>query len=100
MDSYGTVPTPHSIGCTGQYSGNNFRMPVRMMDKRFDIFWFGEGGPTWVDAVATFESAKACIEKLPQRGDSGAYAVLDLRTGNRISFVKTRERNSAVAASA
>jgi hypothetical protein len=33
----------------------------------------------------TFESAQARIEKLPQ-GHSGSYAVIDHRTGNRISF--------------
>ncbi len=55
------------------------------MRKAFDIFWFGENGPNWIEAVETLESAKAHIEKLPQ-ANSGSYAVLDQRTGNRISF--------------
>jgi len=50
------------------------------MDKPFDIFWFGEGGPIWIDSVATLESAKARIETLPQR-NSGTYGVVDQRTG-------------------
>jgi hypothetical protein len=56
------------------------------MPKRFDIFWFGENGPNWIDAVETLETAKDRIEKLPQN-DSGSYAVVDYRTGNRLSFV-------------
>lgn len=56
------------------------------VDRRFDIFWFGEGGATWVDAVSTLENAKARIANLPKKKDPGAYAVMDLRTGNRISF--------------
>ena len=56
------------------------------MTKRFDIFWFGENGPNWIDAVETLETAKDRIEKLPQN-DSGSYAVVDYRTGNRLSFV-------------
>jgi hypothetical protein len=55
------------------------------MIKPFDIFWFGESGPTWIDAVETLETAKNRIEQLPQ-SDSGSYAVLDQRTGNRLSF--------------
>lgn len=55
------------------------------MKKPFDIFWFGEDGPTWIEAVDTLEIAKAHIEKLPQ-ANSGSYAVMDQRTGNRISF--------------
>jgi hypothetical protein len=55
------------------------------MTKRFDIFWFGENGPNWIDAVETLEIAKDQIEKLPQN-DSGSYAVVDHRTGNRLSF--------------
>jgi hypothetical protein len=55
------------------------------MKKRFDIFWFGENGPNWIDAVETLETAKDQIEKLP-RHDSGSYAVVDHRTGNRLSF--------------
>ena len=55
------------------------------MPKRFDIFWFGENGPNWIDAVETLETAKDRIEKLPQN-DSGSYAVVDYRTGNRLSF--------------
>jgi hypothetical protein len=55
------------------------------MKKPFDIIWFGESGPNWIEAVETLEAAKAHIEKLPQ-GQSGSYAVLDHRTGNRLSF--------------
>jgi hypothetical protein len=55
------------------------------MMKPFDIFWFGDNGPNWIAAVDTLEAARAQIEKLPE-GISGSYAVLDQRTGNRISF--------------
>ena len=55
------------------------------MDKPFDIFWFGEGGPVWIDSVATLGSAKARIETLPQR-NSGAYGVFDQRTARCTSF--------------
>lgn len=55
------------------------------MKKRFDIFWFGENGPNWVEAVETLETAKNKIDKLPQH-DSGSYAVVDDKTGNRLSF--------------
>jgi len=56
------------------------------MKKRFDIFWFGKNGPNWIDAVGTLQTAKEQIEKLPQN-DSGSYAVVDHRTGNRL-FVR------------
>ena len=55
------------------------------MKQPFDIFWFGDTGRNWIEAVDTLEIAKAYIEKLPQVF-SGGYAVLDQRTGNRISF--------------
>jgi hypothetical protein len=55
------------------------------MKKPFDIFWFGDHGPNWIETVETLDIAKAYIEKLPQ-GNSGSYAALDQRTGNRISF--------------
>jgi hypothetical protein len=55
------------------------------MMKRFDIFWFGENGPNWIEAVETPQTAKEQIEKLPQN-NSGSYAVVDRRTGNRLSF--------------
>ena len=55
------------------------------MKKPFDIFWYGESGPTWIDAVDTLETAKERIEKLPQ-SNSGSYSVLDQRTGRRLSF--------------
>jgi hypothetical protein len=55
------------------------------MRKRFDIFWFGDNGPTWIEAVETLETAKTCIEKLPQ-SNSGSYSVIDQRTGNRLPF--------------
>ena len=55
------------------------------MKRPFAIFWFGESGPTWIDAVDTLETAKDRIESLPQN-NSGSYAVLDQRTGNRLSF--------------
>ena len=61
------------------------------MNKPFDILWFGEDGPTWIEAVDTLEIAKAHIEKLPQT-NCGSYAVLDKRTGNRISFVTNIQR--------
>jgi hypothetical protein len=51
----------------------------------FDIFWFGDNGPNWIAAVDTLEAAQAQIANLPY-GPSGSYAVLDQRTGNRISF--------------
>jgi len=57
---------------------------VKMM-KRFNIFWFGENGPNWVEAVETLQTAKEQIEILPQNG-SGSYAVVDHRMGNRLSF--------------
>jgi hypothetical protein len=55
------------------------------MKKRFDIFWFGENGPNWIEAVETLQTAKEQIEKLPQN-NSGSYAVVDHRTSNRLSF--------------
>jgi hypothetical protein len=55
------------------------------MKKPFDIFWFGDNGPNWIETVETLEIAKARIENLPQ-ANSGSYAVLKQRTGNRISF--------------
>jgi hypothetical protein len=55
------------------------------MKKPFDIFWFGDSGPSWIAAVDTLEVAKAHIEKLPQ-AETGSYAVLDHRTGNRLTF--------------
>jgi hypothetical protein len=32
------------------------------MKKCFDIVWFGDNGPTWIEAVETLETAKARIE--------------------------------------
>ena len=55
------------------------------MEKPFDIFWFGDSGPTWIDAVTTLEKAKVRIETLPQP-NSGSYGVLDQRTGRHISL--------------
>ncbi len=55
------------------------------MKKRFDIFWFGENGPNWIEAVETLQTAKEQIEKLPQN-NSGSYAVVAHRTNNRLSF--------------
>ena len=55
------------------------------MMKRFDIFWFGENGPNWIESGETLQTAKEQIEKLPQN-DSGSYAVVDHRTANRLSF--------------
>jgi hypothetical protein len=54
------------------------------MFKRFDIFLFGEMGPTWVDAVETFEDAKSRIDVLLGEAHSGDYAIIDLNTGKRI----------------
>jgi hypothetical protein len=53
------------------------------MKKPFDIFWFGNSGRSWIEAVETFETAKDHIEKLPHK-HSGVYGVLDQQTGNRI----------------
>ena len=64
------------------------------MDKPFDIFWFGEGGPVWIDSVATLESAKSRIETLPQR-NSGAYGVFDQRTARRTSFAAKIANNKS-----
>jgi hypothetical protein len=64
------------------------------MKNRFDIFWFGENGPNWIKAVETLETAKDQIEKLPQN-DSGSYAVVDHRTGNRLSFAATLRASGA-----
>jgi hypothetical protein len=63
------------------------------MKKPFDILWFGEDGPTWIEAVDTLEIAKAHIDKLPQT-NSGSYAVLDKRTGNRISFAAKIQKSN------
>ena len=54
------------------------------MFKRFDIFLFGELGPTWVAAEETFEGAKSRIDILVRESHSGDYAVIDLNTGKRI----------------
>ncbi|MDP9147977.1 MAG: hypothetical protein M3N22_09970 [Acidobacteriota bacterium] len=56
------------------------------MEKPFDIFWFGDSGPSWVDAVSTLESARAYIEKLRPQNGPGGYGVFDQRTGKRITF--------------
>lgn len=55
------------------------------MKKPFDIFWFGESGPTWIETVDTLEVAKDRIESFPQN-KSGSYAVLEHRTGNHLTF--------------
>jgi hypothetical protein len=55
------------------------------MEKPFDIFWFGDNGPSWIEAVETLEVAKAHIEKFPQN-NSGGYGVLDQRNGRRTFF--------------
>jgi hypothetical protein len=55
------------------------------MEHPFDIFWFGEGGPVWIDSVATLESAKARIATLPQQ-NSGAYGVFDQRIARCTPF--------------
>jgi hypothetical protein len=60
--------------------------------KRFDIFWFGEKGAIWVEAVDTLEIAKVRIEQLLQ-SRSGRYVVIDSHTGNRISFPEDDKRN-------
>ena len=36
------------------------------MKQPFDIFWFGETGRNWIEAVDTLEIAKAHMAKLPQ----------------------------------
>jgi hypothetical protein len=53
------------------------------MNLPYDIFWFGESGPSWIEAVESMETAKAHIAKMPQ-ANSGSYAVLDQRTGERV----------------
>jgi hypothetical protein len=55
------------------------------MKKPVDIFWFGESGPVWVEAAPTMEGAKACVDALPLK-IWGGYALLDQRTGKRVSF--------------
>jgi len=60
--------------------------------KRFDIFWFGEKGAIWVEAVDTLEIAKVRIEQLLQ-SRSGSYTVMDSHTGNRISFPEDDKRS-------
>ena len=50
--------------------------------KPFDIFWFGDNGPNWIETVETLEIAKTHIKNLPQ-ASSGSYAIL---MSNRISF--------------
>src|ERR1700687_1947440 len=55
------------------------------MKKSVDIFWFGESGPVWVEAVRTMERAKACVDALPLKA-AGGYVVVDQRTGNSMSF--------------
>lgn len=52
--------------------------------KPFDIFWFGDSGPNWIETVETLEIAKSHIKTLPQ-ASSGSYAILE-RMSNRISF--------------
>ena len=66
------------------------------MTKPFDIFWFGENGPNWIEAVDTLEAAQNRIDKLPQN-DSGSYAVVDNRTGNRLSFAAKIRSSPATA---
>lgn len=61
--------------------------------QRFDIFWCGDKGAIWVAAVDMLEIAKARIEQLPQSG-SGKYAVMDLRTGNRVSLMPEDDKRS------
>ena len=65
------------------------------MFKRFDIFLFGEMGPTWVEAVETFEDAKSRIDILLEKAHSGEYAVIDLNTGKRI-YLKSNNPASVV----
>jgi hypothetical protein len=70
------------------------------MEHPFDISWFGEGGPVWIDSAATLESAMARIETLSQR-NSGAYGVFDQRTARctsfpaRIAINRTRHADSS-----
>ena len=64
------------------------------MIKPFDIFWFGENGPNWIEAVDTLETARAHIANLPQ-GASGSYAALDQRSGARISFTSKLQASGA-----
>ena len=52
------------------------------MNHSYDILWFGESGPNWIEAVESMETAKARIAKMPQ-ANSGSYAILDHRSGER-----------------
>jgi hypothetical protein len=56
--------------------------------KDFDIFWLGENGPIWLEAIDTLETAKARFQGLPPL-NSGGYAVYDRRTGKRIALAQT-----------
>lgn len=55
--------------------------------KRFDIFWFGEKGAVWIEAVDTLEIAKLRIEQLLQ-SRSGSYEVMDSYTETAFHFQK------------
>jgi hypothetical protein len=64
------------------------------MKKRFAIFWFDGGGLQCIEEVETLETAKARVEEIPEP-NSRRYAVLDQRTGNRLSFAP-KERNQVM----
>jgi hypothetical protein len=66
--------------------------PIAEIVKRFDIFWFGEEGAMWIEAVDTLEIAKVRVEQLRQ-SRSGSYEVMDCQTGNRISFPEDDKRS-------
>lgn len=50
------------------------------MNDSYDILWFGENGPSWIEAVESMETAKARVAKMPQ-ANSGSYAILDHHSG-------------------
>ena len=59
------------------------------MNKRFDIFLYGEMGPMWVGAVETFEDAKLHIENLRYKQHVGKYAIFNLSTKTRVFIPRT-----------
>jgi hypothetical protein len=55
------------------------------MNKRYEIFWFGRAGASWIDAAENFDNAKAMMEK-SFAADAGGYAVLvDRENGHCIT---------------
>jgi hypothetical protein len=67
------------------------------MDNQFDIFWFGQDGPTWIAAVPTLESAKQHIENLPQKETLGRYEVVDFQTGMELVLRQEAARQARLS---